>query len=210
VSERITLTFAGDESGDVSFSFGKGASRYFVMAMIATSEAEHLRSLLARLRDEAGLPETYEFGFHALSSARLRERVFDALSKAPFEAWAVIVDKTILPDPFRLFMTGLEVYLYFASELIREIPGDKRQGATLIMDEFGDPGKTRGELKRVMKERGIQHGFRRISVRRSKSEPLIQVADLIAGSILRRDTHNESGAFERIAGKMVRIIEYVG
>ena len=82
MSERITLTFAGDESGDVSFSFGKGATRYFVMAMIATDNAENLRGLLARLRQDAGLPETYEFGFHALSSARLRERTFDALSKA--------------------------------------------------------------------------------------------------------------------------------
>jgi len=31
---------------------------------------------------------------------------------------------------------------------------------------------------------------------------LIQIADLIAGSILRRDTHNESGAYDLIAGKL--------
>jgi len=30
----ITFTFAGDESGDVSFNFGKGASRYFVIALM--------------------------------------------------------------------------------------------------------------------------------------------------------------------------------
>lgn len=34
----LTFTFAGDEAGDVSFNFGKGASRYFAMAVIATDE----------------------------------------------------------------------------------------------------------------------------------------------------------------------------
>jgi hypothetical protein len=46
----ITLTFAGDESGDVSFSFGKRASRYFVVAVIATEDPDSLRDLLAAVR----------------------------------------------------------------------------------------------------------------------------------------------------------------
>ena len=74
---------------------------------------------------------------------------------------------------------------------------------TFAGDESGDVSFSFGK--------DASHYFvRRISVRRSKSESLIQVADLIAGSILRRDTHNETGAFERIAGKIVRIIEYKG
>ena len=51
----LTITFAGDESGDVSFNFGKGASRYFVMAVIATTKPEDLRQSLAEVRDEFGL-----------------------------------------------------------------------------------------------------------------------------------------------------------
>ena len=46
----ITITFAGDEAGDVSFNFGKGASRYFVPAFIATQEPDALRETLAELR----------------------------------------------------------------------------------------------------------------------------------------------------------------
>lgn len=45
----ITLTFAGDEAGDVSFAFDKGASRYFVAAVIATPDPDGLRQLLADL-----------------------------------------------------------------------------------------------------------------------------------------------------------------
>jgi hypothetical protein len=59
-----------------------------------------------------------------------------------------------------------------------------------------------------MKTRNIQHGFRRISIRRSQSESLIQVADLVAGAILRRDAHKESEAFDMIAKKVKKIVEY--
>ncbi len=43
----LTLTFAGDEAGDTSFAFAKGASRYFVVAGIATLYPDELRQLLA-------------------------------------------------------------------------------------------------------------------------------------------------------------------
>jgi len=46
----ITLTFAGDESGDVSFNFSKGASRYFVVAVIATADPQGLREMLNEVK----------------------------------------------------------------------------------------------------------------------------------------------------------------
>jgi hypothetical protein len=55
------LTFAGDEAGDVSFAFDKGASRYFVVAMIATSKPDELRQVLADVRRDSGLEPRYEF-----------------------------------------------------------------------------------------------------------------------------------------------------
>jgi len=79
----LTFTFAGDESGDVSFNFGKGASRYFVMAVIATSQPQALRQRLVDVRQELNLPAGYEFGFNAMgSSAVLRRKVFSTLRRA--------------------------------------------------------------------------------------------------------------------------------
>ena len=49
-----------------------------------------------------------------------------------------------------------------------------------------------------------------LSVRRSQSEPLIQIANLVAGSILRRDAHKQSEAYEMIAGKIKKLVEYAG
>ena len=107
-------------------------------------------------------------------------------------------------------MSGLDLYLFFVSELIRHIPDQKREGGTLILDEFGYPDQTKDELRRIMKARNIQHGFRRISIRRSQSEPLIQIADLVAGAIWRRDTHNDTGAYEVIERKIKKLVEYGG
>jgi hypothetical protein len=205
----LTFTFAGDESGDVSFNFGKGASRHFVIAVIATPSPEILRDVLENLRQDSGLANRYEFGFHKLASEKLRSKVFSALAKTDFDAWAILVDKTTLGEAFKA-MSGLDFYLYFVSELIRYIPEGKRAGGTLILDEYGYPDQTKEELKRIMKARGITHGFRRISIRRSQSEPLIQIADLIAGAIWRRDTHNDTGAYELIERKIKKLVEYGG
>lgn len=204
----LTLTFAGDEAGDFSFNFEKGASRYIVIAVIATPDPESLRQLLSNIRKENRLSPSHEFGFHNISSGQFRQRIFTALRSANFEAWALIADKTTLPKPFSLFMTGLDTYTFFVSELIEHIPPEKREGATLILDEMGYPDQTRDELKRMLKKRNIKHGFNRISMRRSKQEALIQIADLIAGSVLRRDSHNQSEAYDMIAGKIVELIEY--
>ncbi len=205
----LTFTFAGDESGDASFRFDKGASRYFVIAVIATPSPEHLRSVLEKLRQDIGLVSRYEFGFHKLTSEKLRSRVFSVLSEAGFEAWAILVDKTMLGEPFKA-MSGLDLYLFFVSELIRCIPNEKRAGGTLILDEFGYRDQTKDELKRIMKARSIQHGFRRISIRRSQSEQLIQIADLVAGAILRRDTQNDTGSYDAIKHKIKKLVEYTG
>lgn len=206
----LTFTFAGDESGDGSFNFAKGASRYFVVAVIATQDPDDLRGLLVDVRQRAHLSKEFDFHFNSLASAKLRNLLFEKLSQAEFEAWGIIVDKTILPDTFKSFISGLNFYVYFVSELIRQIPATKREGGTLILDEYGYPEQTSDELKRIMKAREIKHGFRRISVRRSQSEPLIQVADLVAGAILRRDAHRQSEAYDMIASKIKKLVEYAG
>jgi hypothetical protein len=205
----LTFTFAADESGDVSLKFEKGASRYFVLAVVVTQNPDALRGFLEKLRNDLNLSIQYEFGFHKLASVKLRDKVFTALSGADFDAWVILVDKAMLGESFKA-MTGIERYLFFVAELILLIPEGKRAGGTLILDEFGDPEKTKNDLKRILRDRSIAHGFRRISLRRSQSEPLIQIADLLAGAVWRRDSHNDTGAYETIEHKIKKLVEYRG
>ena len=203
----ITITFAGDESGDVSFNFGKGASRYFVMAVIATTKPEDLRQSLAEVRDEFGLSASYEFSFNGISSDQIRQRVFQALQRANFEAWALVVDKTYLSVPFHV-MSRLNFYLFCITELLQSIPAEMREKSTLILDEFGGEPDLPLEFRRYMKRRNIPRHFSRVLTKRSKSEPLIQVADLVAGAVLRRDAQRDSEAFDMIKSKFQMVVEY--
>jgi hypothetical protein len=202
-----TFIFAGDESGDVSFNFAKGASRYFVVTAIGTTQPQTVRESLAYVQKSVGLPAQYEFSFNGLASQRLRQLVFATLARSDFEAWAVVADKVALPDIFRL-MPRLDFYLYFVTELLQSIPVQRREGATLILDEYRAEGRLPVELRRYLKVRNIPRHFQRILVKRSRSEPLIQVADLVGGALLRRDTHHETDTFEMIENKFKGIVIY--
>lgn len=205
--QMITFTFAGDEAGDVSLNFEKGASQYFVPAFIATQQPERLRGTLADLRQSLGLRETHEFKFHRMTSAEIRREVFSTLAHAKFEAYALIVDKTRLPKIFET--TGsLEIYTHFITELLALIPPEMQRDATLILDEFGSTPNLRTELRRTMTRRHMPRLFKRVLVRSSHKESLIQVADLMVGAIMRRDTQNDTDAFDMISRKIKRLELY--
>lgn len=205
----ITLTFAGDEAGDLSFAFDKGASRYFVVAVIATSKPNELRQVLAQVRQEAHLSARFEFKFNHFASAKLRTRTLEALAQAPFESWAIVVDKTMISSAFKV-MRHYEFYLFFVTELLQRIPADEREGATLILDEFGSPKQLYAELNRFMKAREIPRHFKRVQIRRSRSEPLIQVADIVAGALLRRDSAGDADAFDMLRNHIRSVYEFNG
>jgi hypothetical protein len=203
----ITFTFAGDEAGDVSLNFAKGASRYFVPAFIATQKPDRLREKLAELRQSLGLSETHEFKFHKMTSAEIRYEVFSTLAHADFEAWGLIVEKTRLPKIFET-TESIEIYTHFITELLAIIPTELQKDATLILDEFGSTPDLRTELRRTMIKRHMPRLFKRVIVRSSHRESLIQVADLVAGAIMRRDTQNDADAFEMISRKIKRLELY--
>jgi hypothetical protein len=203
----ITLTFAGDEAGDVSLNFEKGASRYFVPAFIATQSPDALRNMLADLRQALGLRATHEFKFHKMTSPDVRSQVFSTLARADFNAWALFVDKTRLPKIFET-TEGIEIYTHFITELLTIIPADLQKDATLILDEFGSTPDLRTELRRTMIKRHMPRLFKRVIVRSSDRESLIQVADLVAGAIMRRDSQNDSEAFDMISRKIKRLELY--
>ena len=203
----ITLTFAGDEAGDVSLNFAKGASRYFVPAFIATQTPDRLRERLAELRQTLGLSETHEFKFHKMTSAEIRDEVFSALAHAEFAAWALIVDKTRLPKIFET-TDSLEIYTHFITELLEIIPAEMQKDATLILDEFASTPDLRTELRRTMIKRHMPRLFKRVIIRSSHRESLIQVADLVAGAIMRRDTQKDADAFDMISRKIKRLELY--
>jgi len=78
----------------------------------------------------------------------------------------------------------------------------------MFLDEFSSPLQLPAELRRVLKARAIPRHFKRIAAKRSKSEPLIQVADLVAGALVRHLAQNDNEAYRAIASKMQQVVEY--
>jgi hypothetical protein len=197
VKTTLCLTFAGDEAGDASFSFDEGASTHFVLALIATDQPEILRETLVRLRTQRGLPADYEFKYRRLSSATLRLAVIETLQAMNFAIYALTVDKTSLPGYLRT-LDAHSFYALLAAELIAQVPIAEREGAILLLDEFDPRGKALLALKRALKRRGMRRGFRKMLNVRSRSEPLVQIADLVAGTILRAVAQNEGENLSRL------------
>ena len=201
------LAFAGDEAGDVSFKFDKGASRHFVVAIIATACPHKLRAGLQILRNKYNLPQGYEFSFHKTTATRLRIALFNTLQGLDYRIWAVVTDKTELPDAFRV-MHPRDFYVYFVTEAIRLIPEEERERGYLTLDQFDQAGRTITALKRGLSRRGIPRGFKQIRAKRSHSEDLIQIADVAAGTLLRLYTRGDDTAYRLLQAKFVKLLEY--
>ena len=179
------------------------------MALIGTRQPETLREALCRLRQRHNLPAGYEFSFHDTTSLRLRDALSQTLQRLDFQVWAVVVGKKRLSDSF-LAMQPRSFYVFFATEIIRLIPEVEREGATLLLDEFDRSGKTLAELKKVLKLRGIRRGFKKIKPVRSRSENLVQIADWVARSILRRYVKQDGRAYWSIEPKIQKLLEVPG
>ncbi len=99
-------------------------------------------------------------------------------------------------------MSKTNLYAFFASEAISHIPFDQRDRCNLVLDEFDRSGKILVEIKRALKTRGIERGFKKITAKRPTSEPLIQIADLIAGAVHREITEGNNLLFGKIKLKL--------
>ncbi len=194
-------TFAGDEAGYTSFRFERGATRYFVVALIGTQYPELLRKTIATLRQQHNLPLSYEFGSHKTTARQLRSILFDTLNSMDFGAWVAIADKEKLPDNFKI-MPSRSFYVYMVSKVVEAIPLDWRENSVLLLDEFDRSGKTMAELKRALRLLAVQRGFKHIHARRSYSDDLIQIADLVAGAVLRQYTKQDPLAFQSLKPKI--------
>ena len=121
----------------------------------------------------------------------------------------VVVDKQRLPDMLRVMPSRI-FYAWFLNETVQLVPESLRKNAPLWLDEFDQAGKTVADFKRIARQRGLRYGFKRIRAIRSNSEDLVQVADLIAGAVLRQYERGDGEALEQLASKIAASQLYPG
>lgn len=176
-----------DDSGDPGFKFDRGSTSHFVIAMVIFDdplEAEKTALAIKQLRRDLGFSDDSEFKFFK-TQKRFRVQFLETISPFNFNIRALVVDKKNIYSS-ELRNNKNSFYSYFIKEVIKH-NGGTIFNAKIRIDGSGDRIFRKNFLTYLRKELNyktvpIMKNSRMVD---SKSDVLIQLADMIAGSILR-------------------------
>lgn len=186
-----------DESGDCGFKFNRGSSRFLVIVAVYLTGKANINKEISKLRSD----RNYEFKF-SKSSNKTRKALLSLIGKLPIEYKAIVVDKQKLS----LKLKSQQLYC----ELIRRLFYDnnpKLEKAILILDEATSKIHHR-EFNNILKRYLSKNIIAKIRQKRSKGEIMIQVADMICGSIFRKYEKHEDKYYQIIKNKEKILIEF--
>ena len=203
--EIITLWV--DESGDCGFKFEKGSSRFLIIVAVYADSNESEGGIVKAIdavKQERGLDRSFEFKFSRCKDA-LKKVFLDEITKYSIAYKAIVLDKKNLGAP-ALQYHPRELYCEAVRRLLYDNDPPLAR-ATLILDEATAKIHHRefsGMLKRYLSRNMVK----KIKQMRSESEAMIQVADMIAGSILREYEKGDPQWHQIIKGKEKRLIVF--
>lgn len=174
-----------DESGDPGFKIEEGSSRFFIVALIIFDdykEADKARSLLTNLKKEWGKSDDFEFKFSKMSRKE-RQQVLKTAVQTNFSIRAVIFDKvrmnTLQLEHFK------KNYYQYAIRSLLEHHDCTIQGSEIKIDTFGE-NYYRENLLQYFNEHlcsSPDETHKHLVFQDSKYDVLIQLADVVAGSL---------------------------
>ncbi len=173
-----------DDSGDPGFRVDSGSSEIFVIALVIFDDplvAEETSLAIKKLRRKLGLSDDYEFKFNK-SGKKFKSPFFDAVSGYDFKVRAIVVRKE---DIYSLHLKSKKerFYNYIIMQVCRKGSGIKN--AKLVFDKYGERAirdELRVYLSRELNNKDNQV-FRDLKFADSRQNTLIQLADMVAGSI---------------------------
>jgi hypothetical protein len=176
-----------DESGDPGFRIVSGSTSHFVVAMVIFDDfeqAERVSACIGELREALRVKPEFKF---TKSCNEVRDRFFEAMNPFVFKVRALVVDKSAVHSP-QLRTSTDSFYNYFLRMLLTH-DGGATQGAIVKIDGSGN-AEFRKELCSYLRRQGRENQFKKLKLVDSRSDNLIQLADMCAGAILRAHTHN--------------------
>jgi hypothetical protein len=177
-----------DESGDTGMSGKEGQSKYFVVTLVRfenDDEGERVDARIDRLRSELGLNPRFEFRFHETKSA-IRQRFLKAMVPLDWGFLAFVMNKRGLWSPS--FRSSETLYKHTA-QYVFENARPYLNEAKVVIDKTGS-ARFRRELSRHLKSllnpgRGQPQKIKKIKPAISARNNLVQLADMVCGSIYR-------------------------
>lgn len=174
-----------DDSGDPGFQVQKGSSSVFVIALVVFDdnlEAEKTSVAIKELRRKLKVSDKYEFKFNK-SEKEFKDAFFEDVSPFKFRIRAIAVKKDVIYSQ-RLKNYKESFYNYVIMQVLRQSKGYIKN-AKLKFDKRGE--KTIRDELRVYLSRELDNKnsniFTDLKFVDSKQNTLIQLADMVAGSI---------------------------
>ena len=192
-----------DESGDCGLKFGQGSSDLFVCAAVVFADepsANACDQAISILRCRLQKPASFEFHFSHCSD-RVREAFLRTVSCQTFQYVGFAVDKRKLygvrfTDPKEVYRFSIGI----VCEQIRPLLNNSK----IVIDKNGDRAFRPGIEKALKLQMTDQNGscrIRKVTMEVSHSNNLIQLADMICGSIARSCAHEDDRFRDLVKGR---------
>jgi Protein of unknown function (DUF3800) len=196
-----------DESGDAGFKFREGSSRYFVVTSMIVHDPVPIHRAVDDLRLELGMRRDNEFKWYR-SSEGTRWAFLRMLRKQDFTARVLVVDKLLMATSH-----GRNPDLFYSLVVRMVLEQDNSiNDATLILDESVQSRKgkqalttyLRKALNTDVKSRKIGE----IRYHRSRSDNIVQAADMLSGAIYAKYRRGKGEYLEFIKMKVSDLREW--
>lgn len=176
-----------DESGCPGFKLTKGSTSHFVLAMVIFrdfSEAEKVSKIIETLRHEFRINPEFKF---SKTRADIKDKFFASVCGFDFLVRALVVEKQAIYKP-KLRSDTDTFYNYFVKMLMQH-DNNILLNASVKIDGSGDK-EFKHALTSYLRKQVGENKIKKFKFVDSKSDNLIQLADMVAGAIAR--SYNEN------------------
>lgn len=193
-----------DDSGDPGFNFEKGSTEIFVISCIIFEdelEVERAGVSIKELRRVLKFPDDVEFKFNK-SSRETREAFLNSINKFDFKIRSLVINKKLIKSD-RLKNDKNSFYSY-AIKMLLQNSGGSIFNAKVRIDGSGDRTFRRSFLTYLRKQLNTKQKkiMKNCKLVDSKNNGLIQMVDMIAGSVKR--SYDESKTDSQIYKKIIK------
>ena len=172
------MFFVIEDSGDPGIKDNSSNHLVLVVLILQNEKvAQQIANVIARFK-QSFLPDAPEIKFYKMSR-KLRVKFLQTINKSPFRVWAVIIEKSKFAK--------LESHAIYIKELL-DRHRDELHSARIIIDgklSRKDRQKARSILLRMNTKKTSNKIIKQIKFVDSTKDYLVQLADMMAGSLLR-------------------------
>lgn len=199
-----------DESGDAGLKIEQGSSPHFIVVLVVfddSLEATRADSHIFDIRQKLGVRKDFEFHFHKLSSS-FRRTFLEEIQQFDFQYYGIAINKAMLSG---VGFSYPDSFYKYTCKLVCGNAKDCLRDAKVTIDGSGSREFKRQlatYLKKNVNERdcGYQH-IRKVKMEHSHKSNLLQLADMVAGSVARsfKDKGDREVYRRLIASKEARV-----